>query len=93
VIDADHNKMARRVLSIWAAYEEIEDLVNIGAYVAGANLEFDLAVQARPRITQYLQQEPNSPVTLEQARKQLVDLSGWIEQLEKVLKVQGKVKK
>jgi flagellum-specific ATP synthase len=93
VIDSDHSKMARRVLSIWAAYEEIEDLVNIGAYVAGANLEFDLAVQARPRITQYLQQDPNSPTTLEQARKQLVDLSSWIEQLEKVLRVQGKVKK
>jgi FliI/YscN family ATPase len=93
VIDSDHSKMARRVLSVWAAYEEIEDLVNIGAYVAGANLEFDLAVQARPRITQYLQQDPNSPTNMEQAKKQLGEVYSWIEQLEKVLKVQGKVKK
>jgi flagellum-specific ATP synthase len=93
VVDAEQNKMARRVLSVWAAYEEIEDLVNIGAYVAGANLEFDLAVQARPRIIQFLQQEPKSPTTLEQAKKQLGELWTWIETLEKALKAQGKGKK
>ena len=90
VIDSDHGKMARRVLALWAMYEEIEDLVNIGAYVAGANAEFDLAVQARPKITQFLQQDPNSPTNLDQARKQLVDLCNWIEQLEKALKAHGK---
>ena len=93
VIDAEHSKMARRILTVWSMYEEIEDLVNIGAYVAGANLEFDLAVQARPRITQYLQQDPGSPTTLEQAKKQLVDLVGWVDQLEKALKAQAKGKK
>jgi FliI/YscN family ATPase len=93
VIEPEHSKMARRVLAIWAVYEEIEDLVNIGAYVAGANLEYDLAVQARPRITQFLQQDPNSPTNLDQAKKQLTEVFNWIEQLEKVLKVQGKVKK
>jgi len=92
VIDAEHNKMARRILSVWATYEEIEDLVNIGAYVAGANPEFDLAVQARPRITQYLQQDPGSPTTLEQAKKQLADLFAWVDQLDKALRAQGKGK-
>jgi FliI/YscN family ATPase len=86
VIDADHSKMARRVLTVWAMYEEIEDLVNIGAYVSGANLEFDLAVQARPRITQFLQQDPKSPTTLEVAKKQLTELCVWIDQLEKALR-------
>jgi FliI/YscN family ATPase len=90
VIDADHGKQARRVLSLWAMYEEIEDLVNIGAYVAGANAEFDLAVQARPKITQYLQQDPKSPTNFEQAKKQLGELCMWIEQLDKALKAQGK---
>jgi flagellar biosynthesis/type III secretory pathway ATPase len=74
-------------------YEEIEDLVNIGAYVAGANAEFDLAVQARPRIAQFLQQEPNAPSTFEQAKKQLTDLFNWVDQLEKALKAQSKAKK
>jgi flagellum-specific ATP synthase len=74
-------------------YEEIEDLVNIGAYVQGANIEFDLAVQARPKITQYLQQDAKSPTNLEQAKKQLAELCIWIDQLEKALRAQGKGKK
>jgi flagellum-specific ATP synthase len=86
VIDKEHSRMARRVLALWAAYQEIEELVNIGAYVAGANLEFDLAVQARPKITAYLQQEPGAVTTFEQAKKQLGDLIGWIDQLERTIK-------
>jgi FliI/YscN family ATPase len=89
VIDKEHGRMARRVLSLWATYETIEDLVNIGAYVPGANAEYDLAVQARPKIVQYLQQDPTVPCSLEQAKKQLSDLVVWIDQMEKVLKAQS----
>jgi FliI/YscN family ATPase len=76
---------AGRVLALMAVYQDIEDLVNIGAYVAGVNLEFDLAVQARPRILKFLQQEATAPMRLEQSTKQLAELSAWIEQLEKTL--------
>jgi flagellum-specific ATP synthase len=69
-----------------AVYQDIEDLVNIGAYVPGTNGEFDLAVQSRPRIMQFLQQEPTNPATLEQSKKQLLDLAAWIEQLDKALR-------
>lgn len=80
---------ARKILSLIAIYQDIEDLVNIGAYVPGANLEFDLAVQTRPRIVQFLQQEPNAPSTLEQSRKSLMDLANLIEQTEKLLRAQA----
>jgi FliI/YscN family ATPase len=88
VTDAKQSQMARRVLALWATYQDIEDLVNIGAYVPGVNPEFDLAVQARPRIVQFLQQEPTAPCTLEQSTKQLADLFAWIDQMDKVLKAQ-----
>lgn len=87
VIDEEHRRAARKVLSLLATYQEIEDLVNIGAYAAGVNPENDLAVQARPRIIQYLQQDVRSACNLEQARRQLLELVAWIEQLEKTLKV------
>jgi FliI/YscN family ATPase len=90
VTDKEHLKAARRVLSLWAVYQDIEDLVNIGAYVAGVNAEFDLAVQARPKIVQYLQQEAGSPSTMEQATKHLGDLVVWIEQMDKVLRAKKK---
>jgi FliI/YscN family ATPase len=89
VCDAEHLRAARRVLSLVATYNQIEDLVNIGAYVPGANLEYDAAVQARPRINAYLQQGPSESCTLADAKKQLAELLNWIDQLEKALKAQS----
>jgi FliI/YscN family ATPase len=89
VTDSNHVRMARRILSLTAVYHEIEDMVNIGAYVAGTNPEFDLAVQSRPKIVQFLQQEPTAPSTLDQSFKQLAELVAWIDQMDKALKAQA----
>ncbi len=89
VCDKEQVRAARVVLSLQAAYQDIEDLVNIGAYVKGANLEYDLAVQARPRIVQFLRQEAMSACSLAESRQQLMELLAWIEQLEKALKAQA----
>jgi flagellum-specific ATP synthase len=92
VAEKDHVRCARRLLSLLAVYQEIEDLVNIGAYVPGINPEFDLAVQARPRIVQFLQQEPTAPSTLEQSKKQVAELAAWVEQADKVIRTQAAAK-
>jgi FliI/YscN family ATPase len=89
VADMDQLRAARRVMALHAVYQEIEDMVNIGAYVPGANPEFDLAVNSRPRIIEFLRQDAGSPVNLDQAKKQLTDLATWIDQMEKVLKAQA----
>ena len=89
VCDAGQVRAARRVLGLIATYNQIEDLVNIGAYVPGANLEYDLAVQARPKINSYLQQDAAQSCTLAESKKQLFDLLNWIDQIEKVLKAQA----
>ena len=89
VVGSDQLGAAKRVLGLMAIYQDIEDLVNIGAYVPGTNGEFDLAVQSRPRIMQFLQQEPTNPATLEQSKKQLMELVGWIEQMDKSLRAQA----
>ena len=80
---------AKRVLGLTAVYQDIEDLVNIGAYVPGVNPEFDLAVQSRQRILQFLQQDSASPLNMEQSVRQLAELSAWIDQLEKALRAQA----
>ena len=90
VVPEDQTRRARRLLSLTAAYQDIEDIYNIGAYVPGANLEFDLAVQTRPKIVQFLRQSSDSPQTLEQSQKMLSELNAWIDQLEKALKVPAK---
>jgi FliI/YscN family ATPase len=90
VCEASHVKLARRVLSLLAVYEEIADLVSIGAYVPGINLEQDVAVQARPKIVEFLKQESIQPTTMKQAQEQLVVLNQWIDQIEKTLQTKPK---
>ena len=86
VTDKAQQAAARRVLALTALYQDIEDLINIGAYVPGKNPEFDLAKEARPRIVEFLKQDSQAPVAMDAARKQLNDLVAWIEQAERVLK-------
>ena len=81
VLDADHIRRARRVLALLGTYQEIEDLVSVGAYVAGLNPDFDLAVQARPRILEFLQQDSAAALSFEQSRSDLYSLTDWIDQL------------
>ena len=89
VVPETQVKSAVRVLSLLATYQSIEDLVNIGAYAPGANLEYDLAVQSRARIIQFLQQAPNQSATLEQSAQQLQELAAWIDLTEKSLRTQA----
>jgi FliI/YscN family ATPase len=89
VAGAEQLRQARRVLALMAAYQEIEDLVNIGAYVAGNNLELDLAVQARPRIAQFLQQDFAAPTSMAQATTQLRELNAAIDQIDRNIRAQA----
>jgi len=88
VTDAEQSRAARRVLALLALYNEIEDLVNIGAYVAGANVDLDVAVNTRPKILEYLKQEPNAASNLLYAKQQLMELVAWIDQIEKSIRSQ-----
>ena len=90
VSDDQHVRRARRILALLAVYQEIEDLVNVGAYVPGVNLEFDLAVQARPRIISFLRQDAEQAIPLEQTHRQLAELTSWIDQTERRLKAKGR---
>ncbi len=65
---------ARRVLSLLATYQEIEDLVSIGAYVKGNNPQQDLALEARPRIIDFIKQDLKIGLQGEDSRKQLNEL-------------------
>jgi FliI/YscN family ATPase len=87
VCEKDQLTQARKVLKQLALYAEIEDLVNIRAYVEG-NIEFDTAIKSRERILQFLQQDSMTNSPLDQTKQQLADLSTWIDQIEKALRTQ-----
>lgn len=56
VTDADHQTACRQVMRLVHSYRQVEDLLNIGAYSAGSNPDFDLAIACKPQIDQLLQQ-------------------------------------
>jgi FliI/YscN family ATPase len=65
---------ASRVKGLLSAYRKAEDLINVGAYVKGANAEIDLAVAAMPALLRFLRQGITDKVALEESRRQLLDL-------------------
>ena len=86
VADPEHLEAARdirRVLAVWA---DIEDLVNIGAYTRGTNPEFDLAVETRPLITEFLRQGIDEHATPSATRDALMALHAEITQAAARLK-------
>ena len=56
VADKEHDKARRQLSRLMAAYRDIEDLVQIGAYAKGASVESDVAIAFYPRIRELLQQ-------------------------------------
>ncbi len=79
ITDAEQQNAAKRVQQVLGTWEEIEDLVNIGAYTPGSNPEFDLTIRMKPRIDAFLQQGMNERVGFEEAKTELLALAKEIE--------------
>jgi len=56
VVSPEHQIAARDVRRVLAIWDDIEDLVNIGAYASGSNVDYDIAVEMKPKIDAFLQQ-------------------------------------
>jgi flagellum-specific ATP synthase len=72
----------RRVLATW---NDIEDLVSIGAYVPGANPDYDVAVQTRAVLNAYLTQAQDSRCTFDEAVSSLHELGALLEKTRQSL--------
>ncbi|MEQ9459579.1 MAG: FliI/YscN family ATPase [Phycisphaeraceae bacterium] len=59
VISREHESARREVIKLLAAYQQVEDLLTIGAYTSGNNQDFDLAIELKPNIDVLLQQGLN----------------------------------
>lgn len=79
VVDETQRQAATAVRRVLATWNDIEDLVSIGAYVRGANPDYDVAVQTREAVQAYLRQPRGAGYTLEQARTELLALGERIE--------------
>lgn len=58
VVTRDHQTYASRLRQILAVYQKAEDLVNVGAYVAGSNPQIDEALARIGAVNGFLRQRP-----------------------------------
>ncbi|HOB74208.1 MAG TPA: FliI/YscN family ATPase [Phycisphaerae bacterium] len=79
VVDEEHAKAARVVMRTLATWNEIEDLVNIGAYAPGSNPTFDAVIQTRPAVVGFLQQAVGEKSTFAESRDRLLAVARQIE--------------
>jgi len=57
VVTAEHKNAANQMKRVMAIYQDAEDLINIGAYVAGSNPDIDDAIKRYPAIKDFITQE------------------------------------
>ncbi|MBC7604587.1 MAG: flagellum-specific ATP synthase FliI, partial [Ramlibacter sp.] len=75
VTDARQVQAARVLKAVDARYQRNRDLVAVGAYVAGADPQTDLAMRLHPQIAAFLQQDMHDGATLESSRQGLAALA------------------
>jgi flagellum-specific ATP synthase len=76
VVPPEQEELARRVRGWLATHRDAEDLINIGAYAAGASAVIDEAVARLPAITAFLRQPLHVPATLAESVAALGALAG-----------------
>jgi len=89
VVDEEHLQAARTVQRMLATWDEIEDLVSIGAYAPGSNPWFDTVIEMRPAVQTFLRQGIRERVTFKEAHEQLLSVAQQIEQTRQRMESRG----
>lgn len=74
IIDSDQRRYANKFKETLATYRKAEDLINIGAYVAGSNPKIDYAIKMIDSINRYLKQDIDATTNFEESISQMVQL-------------------
>ncbi|MBD8881917.1 flagellar protein export ATPase FliI [Rhodanobacter sp. 7MK24] len=67
VASREHLQAAQRFRRVYSAYRQQRDLIAVGAYQRGSDPQVDLAIEMWPQLREFLQQEVDEPVALEEA--------------------------
>jgi flagellum-specific ATP synthase len=76
VTKPEQREAARKVREALASYRQSEDLINLGAYVAGSNQRLDSAIKLQPLLRDFLRQEPEVNEPLEKTLQRMYALVG-----------------
>jgi flagellum-specific ATP synthase len=74
LLDPDDLKQANKLRRLWSLYQQNVDLIQVGAYQTGSNLELDEAIRLREKIVNFLRQDMNIGQDYEKTREELRQL-------------------
>jgi FliI/YscN family ATPase len=75
VAPPEQQAAAAKLREALAAFQQSEDLIHLGAYVAGSNPELDRAIALRPRLLEFLKQPPDQAEPIERTLEGLYALA------------------
>jgi FliI/YscN family ATPase len=71
---------AQRLRQALSAYHDAEDLIQLGAYVAGTNPVLDTSIRVRPEILDFLRQDQTATCPIDQTLGRLEQLAAHLDQ-------------
>ena len=74
IASPEQKKAAGKLKNVLATYNDAEDLINIGAYKAGANKNIDYAISKIDQVNDYLLQSTEDRFTFEDELGQLLQI-------------------
>ncbi len=75
VCDETHREARRLIMRLVAAWSEAEELINIGAYAHGSNMDCDVAIALKPRIDAFFRQEIRDRTAYPETCRGLLELA------------------
>ena len=71
IVTPEQRRAAGQLKNVLATYQDAEDLINIGAYRAGANPHIDYAISKYEQVNTFLKQETDEKVEFENIVEEL----------------------
>ena len=76
LLNPDALKRANRMRRLWSLFQQNQDLIQVGAYVAGSNPELDQAIKLRPALEHFLRQDMHEGVNYPDTLHAMNDIVG-----------------
>ena len=74
IITPEHEQAVRQFRALYGRYRQNEDLINVGAYQRGTDQRIDQAINAFPRLQEFLSQDRREAVDVASSQAQLAEL-------------------
>lgn len=78
LLTKEESAHAQKIREALALYRQSEDLINLGAYVSGANPKLDAVIRTRNEMIRFLRQGPSDTSVVEETMRQMSTLAQMV---------------